>query len=339
MTVSYTHLAEDQGFRRYFKRYQLPALTNIGTAFGMGLIITSFMVGIASPTGESFVVPALIGNLGAIIGSIISVRLMLMFTAKEYGKTEMCEVEGINAIMYTDYRMVRPGNTGTRFMTAILDGGKTGVDMGLAIIPGVLIICTLVMMFTNGPSADGTYTGAAYEGIALLPALGDKIDFLPVSYTHLDVYKRQDRNQPACLLNRVDGGCCHLCPSGCAGPAVEQILLVVMEGIDGIFGIKKGDDHAAGVVCHPHAGDGHAAADILRCTFGHDAGFDPTDFPGRQSGNLTGRGQVDIGAREIVEQIPNGKDVQLLVERGSLGTHAGQKLYVGIQRRFHAAPH
>ena len=63
-------------------------------------------------------------------------------------------------------------------MTAILDGGKTGVDMGLAIIPGVLIICTLVMMFTNGPSADGTYTGAAYEGIALLPALGDKIDFL-----------------------------------------------------------------------------------------------------------------------------------------------------------------
>ena len=69
-------LAEDQGFRRYFKRYQLPALTNIGTAFGMGLIITSFMVGIASPTGESFVVPALIGNLGAIIGSIVSVRLM-----------------------------------------------------------------------------------------------------------------------------------------------------------------------------------------------------------------------------------------------------------------------
>ena len=53
-------LAEDQGFRRYFKRYQLPALTNIGTAFGMGLIITSFMVGILSPSGESFVVPMLL---------------------------------------------------------------------------------------------------------------------------------------------------------------------------------------------------------------------------------------------------------------------------------------
>ncbi len=171
-------LADDQGFRRYFKKYQLPALTNIGTAFGMGLIITSFMIGIASPTGESFIVPALLGNLGAVIGSVVSVRLMLMFTAKEYGKTEMCEVEGINAVMYTDYRMVRPGSAASRFMSAMLDGGKSGVGMGVAVIPGVLIICTLVLMLTNGPSADGTYTGAAYEGIALLPALGDKLEFI-----------------------------------------------------------------------------------------------------------------------------------------------------------------
>lgn len=171
-------LADDQGFRRYFKRYQLPALTNIGTAFGMGLIITSFMIGITSPSGESFIGSALIGNLGAIVGSIVSVRLMLMFTAKEYGKTEMCEVEGINAVMYTDYRMVRPGSAASRFMSAMLDGGKSGVSMGVAVIPGVLIICTFVMMLTNGPSEAGTYTGAAYEGIALLPALGDKLDFI-----------------------------------------------------------------------------------------------------------------------------------------------------------------
>ena len=111
-------------------------------------------------------------------GSVVSVRLMLMFTAKVYGKTEDCEVEGINAIMYTDYRMVRPGNVGTRFLSAMLDGGKSGVEMGMAIIPGVLIICTFVMMLTNGPSADGTYTGAAYEGIALLPAIGDKLEFI-----------------------------------------------------------------------------------------------------------------------------------------------------------------
>ena len=57
----------------------------------------------------------------------------------------------------------------------MLDGGKSGVDLGLAIIPGVLIISTFVMMFTFGPGENG-YTGAAYEGIALLPALAEKID-------------------------------------------------------------------------------------------------------------------------------------------------------------------
>ena len=31
-------------------------------------------------------------------------------------------------------------------MEALLDGGKNGVDVGLAIIPGVLAICTVVMI-------------------------------------------------------------------------------------------------------------------------------------------------------------------------------------------------
>ena len=50
--------------------------------------------------------------------------------------------------------------------------------MGLAIIPGVLIISTFVMVLTFGPSADGAYTGAAYEGVALLPFLAGKVNFI-----------------------------------------------------------------------------------------------------------------------------------------------------------------
>lgn len=42
----------------------------------------------------------------------------------------------------------------------------------------MLIICTFVIMLTNGPSAAGTYTGAAREGIAVLPWLARKIDFI-----------------------------------------------------------------------------------------------------------------------------------------------------------------
>ena len=42
----------------------------------------------------------------------------------------------------------------------------------------MLIICTFVMMLTNSASATGVYTGAAYEGIHLLPQLAEKIEFI-----------------------------------------------------------------------------------------------------------------------------------------------------------------
>ena len=172
-------LAEDNNFRRYFKKYQLPALCNIGTSFGMGLIITTFMIGLKSPSGENLAVAALIGNLGACIGAIVSTRLMLLQTSKIYGKDAACDVQEDTEeeIDINLYRRVRRGDVGSRFISALLDGGKSGVDMGLSIIPGVLIICTLVMMLTNGMPVDG-YTGAAYEGIGLLPWLGSKIQFI-----------------------------------------------------------------------------------------------------------------------------------------------------------------
>lgn len=171
-------LANDKGFKRYFKKYQLPALTNIGTAFGMGLVVTSFMIAQQSPIGESFIGPALIGNIGAIIGSIVSVRIMLYFTKKEYGVEEMAVESNGSSLNLLKYREVREGNLGSRLLESLLEGGKSGVDLGLSIIPGVLIICTFVMMLTNGPSASGVYTGSAYEGVGLFTYLADKLNFI-----------------------------------------------------------------------------------------------------------------------------------------------------------------
>ena len=171
-------LANDSTFRRYFKKYQIPALTNIGTSFGMGLIITTFMVGMKSPAGEKFGLAVLVGNLGAVVGSIVSTRLMLRFTARLYGKDAPCDIpDEDDVIDIKVYRQVRKGSSGLRFMDALLEGGKSGVDMGLSIIPGVLLICTLVLMLTNSAPAGG-YTGAAYEGIGLLPWIGNKISFI-----------------------------------------------------------------------------------------------------------------------------------------------------------------
>lgn len=170
-------LANDKGFTKFFKKYQLPALTNLGTAYGMGLVVTTFMISQAG-SGESYFVPAVIGNIGAIIGSIVSVRLMLRYTKKVYGTEEMVCSSNDTDYDVLKYREVRKGSSFQRFLEASLDGGKNGVDTGLSIIPGVIIICTLVMILTNGPSDSGVYTGAAYEGVAFLPWLGEKLSFI-----------------------------------------------------------------------------------------------------------------------------------------------------------------
>ena len=166
--------ADDDNFRRYFKQYQLPALTNLGTAFGMGLITTTAMMGLGV---KSALPAALIGNVGAVAGSIVSVRLMIHFSKKLYGKEKFVSTKNVQTIP-ENMREVREGSAGSRFIQAMLDGGKSGVNMGIAIIPGVVIICTIVIMLTNGPGAGGVYTGAAREGIALLPWVGKKLAFI-----------------------------------------------------------------------------------------------------------------------------------------------------------------
>jgi hypothetical protein len=64
-----------------------------------------------------------------------------------------------------------------RILNSLLNGGKSGVELGLAVIPGVIIISSLVMILTFGPGDNG-YTGAAFEGTALLPSIASKADWL-----------------------------------------------------------------------------------------------------------------------------------------------------------------
>ena len=171
-------LAEDHGFRKYFKKYQLYGLTNLGTAFGMGLIVSTFMLGLGNIQGGSVVSAILIGNLGAIIGSVVSTRLMLMQTKKIFGTEEYVEDSAIDPSEQSSGGVRKKQSLGMRILTAALDGGKSGVDIGLSIIPGVLVICTIVMMLTKGAPEGGVYTGAAYEGISLLPRAANAIKFI-----------------------------------------------------------------------------------------------------------------------------------------------------------------
>ena len=166
-------LANDRNFSKYFKKYQLISITNFGTAFGMGLVVIVFMA------GRGFASAAIIGLVGAFIGSMISTRISqkLILKAKPEFDTFVAGEGSQQKTQEQETEEVKEEGLFLRILNSLLDGGKQGVELGLAIIPGVLIISTFVMMLTFGPGENG-YTGAAYEGIALLPAIAEKLDFI-----------------------------------------------------------------------------------------------------------------------------------------------------------------
>ena len=165
-------LAQDRNFNRYFKKYQLVSLTNFGTAFGMGLVVIAFMTGLGYGKG------ALIGLAGAVVGSIVSTRIMQRMTQKAYPELDAPVDEGQTG----DEQQISfksEGGTFLRFLNSLLDGGKDGVGIGFAIIPGVLCISTIVMMLTFGAAGEnGEYLGVAYEGVPVITFLANKINII-----------------------------------------------------------------------------------------------------------------------------------------------------------------
>ncbi len=165
-------LAQEKRFSSYFKKFQFISLTNFGTAFGMGLLVMVFMV------GQGFFWEPLVGFAGAFVGCAISTRLMQHFILKAYPHFATEDVVNPDELEDTAEKKTEEKSLFIRTLNSLLDGGRSGVDVGIAIIPGVLIISTLVMILTFGASADGTYTGAAYEGVAILPWLAEKVNIV-----------------------------------------------------------------------------------------------------------------------------------------------------------------
>lgn len=163
-------LAQDKRFSSYFKKHQYISLTNFGTAFGMGLLVIVFMI------GQGYTFEPFIGLIGAFCGCIVSTRLMQYFILKsypEYANENANEEEKNN----TNTEKDESQGIFLRILNSLLDGGKGGVEVGIAIIPGVLVISSLVMILTFGAPLEG-YNGGAYQGVELLPNLAHKINFL-----------------------------------------------------------------------------------------------------------------------------------------------------------------
>ena len=171
--------AKDKTFSSYFKKYQLLSLTNFGTAFGMGFVVIITMIGLGYVKG------ALIGLFGAVCGSVISTRLMQRKCLRAWPELDAPVAEELKEGKgeLAGKEAAPKDGVFMRFLNAALDGGKNGVDLGLQIIPGVLIISTAVMMITfdAGTTAEGVaraYDGSAYQGVPVLTWLADKIHWV-----------------------------------------------------------------------------------------------------------------------------------------------------------------
>ena len=165
-------LSKDKKFASYFKKYQLISLTNFGTAFGMGFVVIITMVGYVQVSA------ALVGLLGAIIGSVISTRLMQRSCLKDYPELDSPVAATLEEDMPQAVETQKQDGVFMRFLNAILDGGKNGVELGLQIIPGVLIITTAVIMITFGTGDAGVYNGSSSQGVPILPWLAEKIHWV-----------------------------------------------------------------------------------------------------------------------------------------------------------------
>ena len=164
-------LAQDKKFASYFKKYQFISLNNFGTSFGMGLLVIVFMI------GQGYFMESFVGFIGAMVGCIVSTRLMQYFVVKAYPRFKEENAAELDEVV--DSREVHSRKpVFLRVLDSLLDGGRTGVEVGMMIIPGVLVISTLVMVLTFGPDKAEGFTGAAYQGVELLPWIGEKLSFV-----------------------------------------------------------------------------------------------------------------------------------------------------------------
>lgn len=223
-------LVKEEEFIKYFTIPERPLLVNLGTSFGMGLIVWTTMV--AFSPEPVYAKSASLGVLAALVGSVVSVRLFRVFVKKYYkieGKMPRIDAKEMRK------REVREGSFFQRGLSAVLDGGMDGVQVGIDIIPGVVFISTVIMTLTNNPPAGG-YTGGAYEGIGLLRQASDYI--MPVIGPILGLSSAEALAFPLTSLSAV-GAAISLVPNmlaeGFIGPKDFAVFTAIGITYSGFF--------------------------------------------------------------------------------------------------------
>ena len=130
-------LSQDKRFSSYFKKYQFISLTNFGTAFGMGLLVMVFMI------GQGFYVEPIVGLFGAFVGCIVSTRLMqrkILKVYPQYADEQVCDRHEVEE----EEKEEEQKSVFLRTLNSLLDGGRTGVDIGIAQRDIVVGLCSFI---------------------------------------------------------------------------------------------------------------------------------------------------------------------------------------------------
>ena len=168
-------LMKDRKFSSYFRKHQVPCLTILGTTAGMGLIVTTFVI------GQGFVKEAVVGNIAAFLGCAVGIRVMMIKTKKALGTDfvnpedfmDEADIENEKKAEENPAANEQKKSFAMRFLDAGVKGGQYGVELGISLIAAVLVICTFIMLLTKGVADPSLgYQGLPYEGIGLIPWLG-----------------------------------------------------------------------------------------------------------------------------------------------------------------------
>ena len=134
-------LAKDRRFKHLFKTTEFISLTNFATAFGLGLIVVTFMATVGDPDNPLvYAQAALIGLIGALVGAVVSTRLMQRLIRKEVQGKSIPSQDNPPLNTVEENPQSLPSPSWLRFLNALLDGGKYGVETIMTAIPGILIV-------------------------------------------------------------------------------------------------------------------------------------------------------------------------------------------------------
>ena len=131
-----------------------------------------------------------------------------------------------------------------------------------------------------------------------------------------------NRNQPPGFGGEYLGGIHFPAQQGAAQPAVKKVFFAHLQGLSGVFGVKKGDGNIGGIVGGNELINAQPLTDALFPRAGDHQQPQCRGLARRGRKGGEGLAGVDVGTGQVVKQVADGGNAQLMVEGSPFFPHA-----------------